>query len=161
MTTDYNDLAAELLSINEALEALPARTLLHKFSHGEHFVLNYLAAHAQGARPVDLSRGLLVSTARIAALLRRMENKGLIQRRPDPTNNRQVLVFPSPEGLEAMRQFRAQVLSATAGMLRALGPEDAAELVRLEKKLLGHLSPANAYHSISHRGDPREPHRKF
>ena len=86
MMANYEGLATELLQVNEDLLRVPARHLISKLTQGEHFVLNYLLTHRHQAHPVDLSRGLVVSTARIAALLNRMEDKGLISRLPDPLN---------------------------------------------------------------------------
>ena len=108
MMANYEGLATELLQVNEDLLRVPARHLISKLTQGEHFVLNYLLTHRHQAHPVDLSRGLVVSTARIAALLNRMEDKGLISRLPDPLNNRQVIVTLSPQGLEAIQTFRSQ-----------------------------------------------------
>ena len=90
---------------------------------------------------MNLSRGLVVSTARIAALLNRMEDKGLISRLPDPLNNRQVIVTLSPQGLEAIQTFRSQVIRSAAQMLADLGPEDAREFIRIQKKLLANQRP--------------------
>ena len=81
-----------------------------------------------------------VSSARIAALLGRLEDKGYITRGPDPLNNRQVIVTLSPKGLEVIQSFRAQVLRSTAQMLSLLGPEDAKEFIRLRRKLLDNLT---------------------
>ena len=47
-----------------------------------------------------------------------------------------MIVTLSPQGLEAIQAFRDRVLRAAAQMLAALGPEDAREFVRLQKKLL-------------------------
>lgn len=135
MMANYESLATELLQVNEDLAHMPTRHLLTQLSQGEPFVLNYLLHHRQ-AHPVDLSRRLGVSSARIAALLGRLEAKGLILRGSDPLNNRQVIVTLSPQGLEAIQAFRDRVLRAAAQMLAALGPEDAREFVRLQKKLL-------------------------
>ena len=79
MTEQYEQLANELVQVNEALLHQPAQDLLSKLSRGEHFVLNYLLTHYGQAHPTDLSRHMVVSTARIAALLNRMEEKGLIR----------------------------------------------------------------------------------
>ena len=136
MMANYEGLATELLQVNEDLLRVPARHLISKLTQGEHFVLNYLLTH-----PVDLSRGLVVSTARIAALLNRMEDKGLISRLPDPLNNRQVIVTLSPQGLEAIQTFRSQVIRSAAQMLADLGPEDAREFIRIQKKLLANQRP--------------------
>ena len=135
MMANYESLATELLQVNEDLAHMPTRHLLTRLSQGEPFVLNYLLHHRQ-AHPVDLSRRLGVSSARIAALLGRLEAKGLILRGSDPLNNRQVIVTLSPQGLEAIQAFRDRVLHAAAQMLAALGPADTREFVRLQKKLL-------------------------
>lgn len=135
MMANYETLAAELLQVNEDLVQEPARHLMVRLNQGEPFVLNYLLLHHQ-AHPVDLSRRLGVSSARIAALLGRLEDKGFILRGNDPLNNRQVIVTLSPQGLEAIQAFRTRVLRAAAQMLSALGPEDAREFIRIQKKLL-------------------------
>ena len=130
-----------MLQVNEDLLRVPARHRISKLTQGEHFVLNYLLTHHRQAHPVDLSRGLVVGTARIAALLNRMEDKGLISRLPDPLNNRQVIVTLSPQGLEAIQTFRSQVIRSAAQMLADLGPEDAREFIRIQKKLLANQRP--------------------
>lgn len=117
MTEQYEQLANELVQVNEALLHQPAQDLLSKLSRGEHFVLNYLLTYYGQAHPTDLSRHMVVSTARIAALLNRMEEKGLISRLPDPLDNRQIIVSLSPKGEKAIEAFRKKVIQATARML--------------------------------------------
>ncbi len=104
MTADYEGLATELLQVNGALLQLPALHLQVRLNQGEPFVLNYLLLHHQ-AHPVELSRSGAVSSARIAALLGRLEDKGYITRGPDPLNNRQVIVTLSPKGLEVIQKL--------------------------------------------------------
>ena len=140
MTDQYEGMAAELLQVNEDLLQDPARRLISQLTKGEHFVLNYLLTHHHQAHPNELSRRMVVSTARIAALLGRMEAKGLITRVPDPLNNRRVNVTLSSQGLEVIQSFRAQVLRSAAQMLAGLGPDDAREYLRLQKKLLASLA---------------------
>lgn len=131
---------------------MPARHLISKLTQGEHFVLNYLLTHRHQAHPVDLSRGLVVSTARIAALLNRMEDKGLISRLPDPLNNRQVIVTLSPQGLEAIQTFRSQVIRSAAQMLADLGPEDAGNSSASRKSFWPTSGPPA---NLTHIGLPR------
>ena len=112
MTADYEGLATELLQVNGALLQLPALHLQVRLNQGEPFVLNYLLLHHQ-AHPVELSRSGAVSSARIAALLGRLEDKGTSPG-GRTLNNRQVIVTLSPKGLEVIQSFRAQVLRSTA-----------------------------------------------
>ena len=80
MTQDYDELAKELLSLNLNMLHVPAKRKIGKMAQGEVFVLNYLATHQQSAHPGELSKSMVVSSARIAALLGRMEEKQLIRR---------------------------------------------------------------------------------
>ena len=141
MTEQYEQLANELVQVNEALLHQPAQDLLSKLSRGEHFVLNYLLTRYGQAHPTDLSRHMVVSTARIAALLNRMEEKGLISRLLDPLDNRQIIVSLSPKGEKAIEAFRKKVIQATARMLELLGPDDSQEFLRLQRKLVTNLIP--------------------
>ena len=147
MTEQYEQLANELVQVNEALLHQPAQDLLSKLSRGEHFVLNYLLTHYGQAHPTDLSRHMVVSTARIAALLHAFrvvgegEEKGLISRLPDPLDNRQIIVSLSPKGEKAIEAFRKKVIQATARMLELLGPDDSQEFLRLQRKLVTNLIP--------------------
>ena len=134
-------MANDLEQDNEALLQHPAQDLLSKLSRGEHFVLNYLLPHYGQAHPTDLRRHMVVSTARIAALLNRMEEKGLISRLPDPLDTRQIIVSLSPKGEKAIEAFRKKVIQATARMLELLGPDDSQEFLRLQRKLVTNLIP--------------------
>ena len=95
---DYSALAAELLSFRTALHHLPAVRGLDEMSGGEYFVLHFLLRHGGTAGPSELSRSLYASSARIAALLKHLDEVSVL--------------------------------------LSALSPEEAAEYVRLQRKLL-------------------------
>lgn len=136
MTQDYDELAKELLSLNLNMLHVPAKRKIGKMAQGEVFVLNYLATHQQPAHPGELSKSMVVSSARIAALLGRMEKKQLISRTQDPLNNRQVIVTLLPAGQAVIDRTRAEVLAAAARMLERLGPEDAREYLRIQRKIL-------------------------
>ena len=133
MTQDYDELAKELLSLNLNMLHVPAKRKIGKMAQGEVFVL---ATHQQSAHPGELSKSMVVSSARIAALLGRMEEKQLISRTQDPLNNRQVIVTLLPAGQAVIDRIRAEVLAAAARMLERLGPEDAREYLRIQRKIL-------------------------
>lgn len=134
---DYRGMAEEYLAIRVEQIKVPALQLMSKMEKGELFVLNYLRAHARTAYPKDLSRAMAVSTARIAAILNQVAEKGWVVRRDDPEDNRQVIVSLTDEGLARIQRLRDEVVDASAKLLEALGPEDAAELLRIQKKIAG------------------------
>lgn len=140
MQTEYESLASELLSLNLGLLREPAEQMLSKMTRGEFFVLHYLMTHQNRAHPAELSRSMVVSTARIAALLSRLEQKEYISRTSDPGDNRQVIVTLLPQGLALIQRIRAEVIAAVARMLERLGPADAQEYIRIQQKLLSGVS---------------------
>ena len=89
---DYSLLAGQLLNVQANLLQVPAYQQLSKMVRGELFVLNYLATHETAIHPKELSKKMAVSTARLTFLLHHMEEKGLIARSSDLSDNRQIFV---------------------------------------------------------------------
>ena len=140
MNPEYEELAAELLRLNIGMLQEPAKQKISKMTRGEVFVLNYLMTHQNQAHPAEISRSMVVSTARIAALLSRLEEKQYISRASDPSDNRQVIVTLLPQGLALIQRIRSEVIAAVVRMLERLGPEDAREYIRIQKKILSGIS---------------------
>lgn len=132
---DYTALARELLSVRADLLQVPANQQMSKMVKGELFVLNYLATHENIIHPKELSEKMAVSTARIASLLNHMEEKKLIRRYTDQNDSRQVIVVLTEEGRNAIQKIRSEVISYVCAMLESLGPEDAANYVRIHNKI--------------------------
>ena len=131
----YQSLASELIRIRMNLLQVPASQKLSGILRGELFVLNYLYNRDEGVHPKELSEKLSVSTARIASLLNHMEEKHLVVRETDLQDSRQVLVRLTPDGLDAIRRCRSDVLANVERMLEGLGPDDAREYIRIQEKI--------------------------
>ena len=101
-----------------------------------HFVLNYLLTHGSQAHPKELNREMAVSSARIAALLNHMEEKGLVIRKDDATDNRQVIVCLTEKGNALIEEKKAELLQNVIQLLEYLGPEDAQDYIRIQKKII-------------------------
>ena len=140
MNPEYEELATELLRLNIGMLQEPAKQKISKMTRGEVFVLNYLMTHQNQAHPAEISRSMVVSTARIAALLSRLEEKQYISRASDPSDNRQVIVTLLPQGLALIQHIRSEVIAAVVRMLERLGPEDAREYIRIQKKILSGIT---------------------
>ncbi len=133
---DYLALAEQLVTLQSSLQHIPASQKLSALDHGVFFAMNYLAMHENSAYPKELSRGMAVSSARVAAMLNHLEQQGLIRRSPDPRDSRQVMVSLTEQGLALIRQKREEILCLAANALQELGPEDAQALLRIQKKLV-------------------------
>ena len=133
---DYSSLANELLEIRANLLPVPATQQLSQMVKGELFVLNYLLLHEGMIHPKELSEKMAVSTARIANLLNHMEEKHYIERCHDTSDSRQIIVRLTEKGRESIQNTRRKVLQSVAAMLEEIGPEDAENFVRIQKKIL-------------------------
>lgn len=132
---DYTHLAGELLEIHANLIQVPAARQVSKMVKGELFVLNYLMTHEKIVHPKELSEKMAVTTARIASLLNHMEEKQLVERCPDPEDNRQIIVRLTDAGRDAIRKARMEALRLVTAMLEDLGEEDARNYIRIQKKI--------------------------
>ena len=133
---DYRLLAEQLVNLQSSLHVTPASRMLSALDWGELLALNYLVLHENAAYPKELSRGMAVSSARVAALLNHLERQGLIRRAPDPADSRQVIVSLTEAGLMEIRRKREEIIQAAMQILEELGPEDAKALLRIQEKLV-------------------------
>lgn len=138
---DYHLLAEELIELHRRLLSFPVNRMLADLAKGELFVLNYLMVHQDPVHPKELSKQMMVSTARVAALLNRMEEEGLIVRLPDSRDNRQTIITPTQFGIQFVQEHRTELVDVMAKALELLGPEDAQNYLRIQKKILQNLTP--------------------
>jgi len=86
--------------------------------------------------PTDLYTGLMLSSGSMTARLDRLEEAGLIERLPDPTDRRGVLVGLTPTGFATVDRAVEAHLANEERLLAALGPRRRDELARLLRHLL-------------------------
>lgn len=85
---------------------VPAHQKISKPMREELFVLNYLKEHDGGVHPKKSSERLAASTARIALLLKHIEEQGLIVRFADATDFRQAVVQMTEQGTTEIDHIR-------------------------------------------------------
>lgn len=132
---DYPALAQELLALHSDFDHLPIGTALADVSGGEFSALSYLLDRGT-MLPSELGRAMHVTSARVAALLRHLEQKQWVRRLHAPEDERKHPVELTETGRAMIQQRRAMAIARAAALLEALGPEDAQEYIRLRRKLL-------------------------
>ncbi len=132
---DYLTLAGELAELRARQFKTDVWRRMAKLAHGELLALYTLGVHGGTAYPRQLSAELAVSSARVAAMLRDMEAKGWVLRREDAGDCRQTVVALTDAGRAELTSRREQALAALAAALERLGPEDAEELLRLQRRM--------------------------
>lgn len=133
---EYRALAEKLVDLQTILRLEPVNQQLSILERGTFLCLHYLLVNNAQAHPKELSRKMAVSTARIAALLKHMEQEGLIVRKADPADSRQIIVTLTCRGEQLIKAKRAEVVEIMADVLEELGPEEAETYLRIQKKLL-------------------------
>ena len=78
-----------------------------------------------------------VSTARIAALVRHLESKGLVLRAREPKDERKIRISLTPAGRALLQARAAQAAACAQQLLAALEPDELQQYLALQRKLLG------------------------
>lgn len=105
---DYNELAKQLVNMRASMPQVKMERAMSQMARGEILALNYIAANGNKVYPKDMSKALMLTTARIAAMLKSLENQKLITRMPDPNDSRQVIVELTKAGASVVEERRGQ-----------------------------------------------------
>ena len=130
--TNYTALAQEMLLALDKNRCQPPHEELSQTMRGEMAVLRLLAG--------EISRGLGMTTSRIAAVLNSLERKGMIIRCADPGDRRRVVVRLTPSGEDFCLARRRDAERDFAHLLERLGEEDARQFVHLLGRVFAILS---------------------
>ncbi len=133
---DYRAVAIELLDIRAKLMQIPIQKSVNEFTKGEFAVLDFLYKSHGKAYPKELSWNMNVSSARIAAILKSLEAKGLIIRMSDAEDARQIVVALTENGSSVFLKKQDALISSATSLLEKLGEEDTLALLRIQKKIL-------------------------
>jgi DNA-binding MarR family transcriptional regulator len=105
-------------------------------SYGDFDVINTLRRLGGHTNPRELARSALITSGAMTARLDRLVGAGLVERAPDPTDRRGVLVSLTDEGTVLADRALAAVLDADQTFLRPLDDTDRAVAAALLKRLL-------------------------
>lgn len=98
--------------------------------HGARTVLSYLAV-GDGVTQLELVRATHLRAPTVSVMLRRFEEAGLVERRPDPNDLRAMRVFLTEKGKEIDRRNIDRIQKMDADVLCVLSEEENKELMRL------------------------------
>lgn len=106
------------------------------FTRGEMCILNYLYDQDVPTQPGELRSIMEASSARVAAVLRTLENKGQIERCVDENDRRKVLVNITEDGRKLVEMRRREVQAYFAQIICQLGEDDVREGMRILGRIL-------------------------
>jgi DNA-binding MarR family transcriptional regulator len=135
---DFTELAREYMEVLFKMRKRKNDKKINDSMHGEQFVLTYVSKHGGSVIPSEISNEMGISTARIAAALNNLENKGLVTRRIDERDRRRILVELTAAGRAQEAEHARVITGMIARMLEDLGETDALEFLRILKKIAEH-----------------------
>jgi DNA-binding MarR family transcriptional regulator len=105
-------------------------------THSESMMLYVLRRHQecsmeQGMKASELSGFLRVSSPTVTQMVNVLEARGLLERRPDPTDRRIVRIRLTEEGKRETGLAEAAMMESLNGFIRHIGHERAEQLIEL------------------------------
>ena len=92
-------------------------------------VLDFLEKADHVVTAGEISEYMNVSTARVAVLLRKMSDKGLIEKKNDPKDARRVLVSITDAGRRDLSEKREEILLYSRAIIEKFGKEKIMDFV--------------------------------
>ncbi len=128
---------------------------MHKAPPSEHFqridkstvgiraILKYLSENGEQATAGEISKGIGVSTARVAVLLKKMNAKGFIEKQGDPTDGRIVLVRLTERGRDTSNQLRRDMYAQIGALIDRLGMERLMQFAEISREIRSVMESMN------------------
>lgn len=114
---------------------------LSKKNAGIHAVLCMLYESSGDITAGDISDYMNVSTARVAALLKKMSAKGLIIKDIDINDARIKIIRLSPLGIEIVSKMKADLYSQIGTVIDKLGMEKMMDFISISNEIKSVFSP--------------------
>jgi DNA-binding MarR family transcriptional regulator len=132
---DLGDLGALFWAVARRLRHASSAALVKwDITPGQSRALRVLNQHG-GMRLNHMSEHLRIAPRSTTEVVDALEERGLVERRPDPTDRRATLVSLTDRGAEVGRDIRAAESAETDRSFAALDPEDRRTLARILRAL--------------------------
>jgi DNA-binding MarR family transcriptional regulator len=130
----------------------------HRLSRAGREALAVLDGAGQPLSPTAIAERLIVTTASVTSLLDTLERRGLVERQPDPTDRRRLLIVITEDGKTIVDQFLPEVVALQTAAMATLTEAQRRQLVELLTTLGANLAALDADEVIrtaAPRGLPR------
>lgn len=132
---DFAELARELIEPMYLVHREKLVRHINQMSRGEEYVLLLLKNSKDSLFPRDISKIMGITSARVAAILRRLEEKGLVTRKASTTDHRCTKVIITEKGDSVIAAQQDKAVAYLTKVLTQLGQEDAVKYTEIMKKI--------------------------
>jgi DNA-binding MarR family transcriptional regulator len=120
-------------------------------------VLNLVDA-AEGCSQQAIGAAIEVPPSRMVALVDELEQRGLVERRPDPKDRRVRALFLTAKGRKALTRGRKIAKEHEEELTRGMAAADRQRLLDLLQKIVDQQAIGSGVHpGLSHKGEARAP----
>lgn len=106
---------------------------------GENMALGFIKSEGGSTYPKDIELAMGISSARVAAIIKKLEKRELVTRTGDKIDRRKTLVSLTGKGEKVAKKTEDKIMYALGQMFDALGEEDSENFVRIIDKLIKNL----------------------
>jgi DNA-binding MarR family transcriptional regulator len=109
---------------------------VQQFSKGEMLALNMLVLAEGPMTAGALSRDMCLTSARVAAVLGKLEEKGFVERAIDRADRRKIVVSLTDKGRANITEQRERMKTHMIAVFKKLGKNDTEEFIRLLSRFM-------------------------
>ncbi len=152
MQSEY--LAEQILKTFDSIDTENLLGRLKLSLKGENLLLMILNDLGGSGTPGKIIERLDFTGARLSAVIKSLESKGLVERRKNSDDKRSTIVAITAEGREHYIRLRAEIISNALTIIEQLGEEDVREFLRLISRL-AEISNSTADYNIKKEVTPQ------
>jgi len=117
-------------------------------TNGEMGVLLWLNQQEEDIYATDIIEHFGLTPGRVANILKKLEQRQLIDRRQDVEDQRRFRIFLTEKGISLANELYEQMNNSHARMFAALGQEDALEGVRILQRIISLVNEGIELHLL-------------
>lgn len=128
-------LAEQILNTFDSIDTEILLDRLKLSLKGENLLLMTLSDLGGSGTPGKIIERLDFTGARLSAIIKSLESKGLVERKKHDEDKRCTIVALTEEGREYYIRLRAEIVSNALTIIEQLGEQDVFEFLRIMKRL--------------------------
>lgn len=129
-------LATEVMKTFENLNSENILNKLNLSFKGENTILMLLNEYGGISTPGKLCERIDFTAARLSAIIKSMEGKGLIEKIQNPEDKRSTIVAMTSQGYEQFMRLKEEIVINALTIIEKLGEDDVVEFLRIIRKLI-------------------------
>ncbi|OXZ36847.1 MarR family transcriptional regulator [Finegoldia magna] len=132
-------LAKELIRCVHSVGKCHHHKQINDSVRGENMALGFIKSEGGSTYPKEIELAMGISSARVAAIIKKLEQRNLVIRTDDKIDRRKTLVTLTEQGEEVALETEKKIMYALSKMFDYLGEEDSENFVRIIDKLIKNL----------------------